>query len=173
MDINEITRRLVLQLSGKFYEVKSKLLNKELDNLTQPSKLILEKIYQDLSSLLLKESIKLISRYISRLLEEQKNMVSTFKKENLRLKEELENLKKKKEQQIREIITKEDKYKFLELIEKFNGRILRYYVKKLSKSYSTIRRWVKDLEEMKFIKTIRKNNGTRVIFVKAPWLEKI
>ncbi|WEU40366.1 MAG: hypothetical protein OdinLCB4_000070 [Candidatus Odinarchaeum yellowstonii] len=186
MSSDEKIRKLILQLSGIFYEIKEDYLKKlysvfkseeevfnsrlELKSLMDSSKKISENILEEFSSVLLKECIKIVTRYIEALNNSLEVTLNDFKN---RFEEEKNGLKRMladKNMLIKKILVKEPKFKLLSLVEEYGESDLKTLKLKTRIQSEKLTNLLKNLRRDRYIQLFKSGDALKVVFKNAPWL---
>ncbi len=190
MNNDERIRKLFLQLSGVFYEIKEEfarkltsafknesdttlfnLFNKipELEEKITFIKKTSENILEDLTSTLLKESIKIVTRHVESLNKSLELIVDDFKN---RLEEEKNLFKKvlaEKNALIKKLLIKEPKFKILALAEEYSETDLKNMKAKSRMANEKLINLLKNLRRDGYIQLVKTGENLRIIFKNAPW----
>ncbi len=190
MNNDERIRKLVLQLSGVFYEIKEDFLKKlsiifkndkkarfpssfksDSESAQQMiySEKISEKIIEDLTSSLLKESIKTVIRFIEVLSNSLELSLNEFKN---RLEDEKKYLNKilaDKNALIKKILVKEPKFKILALLEEYKETDLKTLKAKIRISSLKLISLLKTLRRDRYIQLFKEDENLKIVFKNAPW----
>lgn len=184
MSSDEKIRKLVLQLSGVFYEIKEDFMKKlsstfkneeDFSDLSVELKReqgffkISESILEELTSVLLKECIKIVTRYVEVLNNNLELAVNDFK---TRLEEEKKTLKKlldEKNMLIKKIFVKEPKFKILALVEEYGESDLKNLKAKSKIPKEKLMSLLRNLRRERYIQIFKEANGLKIVFKNAPW----
>lgn len=194
MDSDERIRRLVLQLSGVFYDVKEEFMKRlpeyfneqTASSLSEKSPVVkdqeypvkftkkfADKILEDLISSLLKESIKTVTRNIevlnSSIEVELNNFKNRLEEKNKRLTSALSD----RNMLIKKLLIKDPKFKLLGLLEELKEADLKTLKAKLRLQTETIMMILRVLRREGYIQISRKDGMPKIFFKNAPWNYKI
>ncbi|MHA1409829.1 MAG: HTH domain-containing protein [Candidatus Odinarchaeia archaeon] len=192
MNENEAgVRRLILQLSGIFYEVKNEYLNEYLnrvDNIlsyklttiktleTSTQQTLIKKLvetsnttFEELNSRLLKESIKIISRNLEQIMNKHESEIRLLKNRINEIEESTVKMLNQKNKEIKKILIKQPKFKILDTIEQNKYSNLKSIKDKIGVSETTIRRHISLLSKEGYITLKKTRKGLRIAYKYSPW----
>lgn len=195
MENDERIRRLILQLSGVFYEMKEKFLipfaikleeelskqleaGKDLNPLSYERLRIKIKdfsneVLEELVSILLKESIKIISRNLDALTSSNEESLNLIKSRLQALNDSLMEGLADRNTLIKKILIKELKYRILDLVEASKEVDLKIIRSKFKSSKSAILKNINLLKKEGYISVSKEGGNLKIVFQSAPWHYKL